>query len=435
MGPPSERGVDNHTPNRLRTPPTGRLARGTVISMRKAPSVWPLRRRSLLTAALASGLGLTVAAPAGAHRRAAAGYALPAPTGPERVGTVSLHLRDTTRIDPWAPAGTAREIMIQLWYPAQHTRDFPPAPWLSPGAVPHFAEAFGFPAERIRATFTHGRTGAPVARRRGGHPVLLYSPGLGGDRGTGTALVEDLASHGYVVVTIDHTHDASEVEFPDGRVEVAALPPELDDDAIELVADVRTADARFVLDRLATLDAGGNPDAGRRRLPAGLAGALDLRRAGMFGHSLGGSTAAATMHADPRLKAGADLDGTLVGAGALAGTDRPFLLFSSDHGPGAEDPTWNTFWTGQRGWKRQIELRGSAHGSFNDGAVFYPQAAASIGLTPDQLAEMVGTLAPGRSVSVQRTYLRAFFDQHLRHRDGRLLDAAHPRFPEVEFRR
>jgi dienelactone hydrolase len=398
-------------------------------------AVRPLRRRSVLTAALAAGLGLTATAPAGAHRRPARGYVLPAPTGPEHVGTVSLHLRDTTRIDPWAPARTASEIMVQLWYPARNSPDHPPAPWLSPGAVPHFAETFGFPAERIRATVTHGRTGAPVARRRGGHPVLLYSPGLGGGRGTGTALVEDLASHGYLVVTIDHTHDASEVEFPDGRVEVAALPPELDDDVVALVAGVRTADARFVLDRLAALDAGGNPDAGRRRLPDGLAGGLDLKRAGMFGHSLGGSTAAAAMHADPRLKAGADLDGTLVGAGALAGTDRPFLLFSSDHGPGAEDPTWNTFWAGQRGWKRQIELRGSAHGSFNDGAVLYPQAAASLGLTPEQLAETVGTLDPHRSVSVQRTYLRAFFDRHLRYRDGRLLQGAHPRFPEVEFRR
>jgi predicted dienelactone hydrolase len=400
-----------------------------------SPAVRPLRRRSLLTAALASGLGLAAAAPASARRRFTGGYTLPAPTGPERIGTVSLHLRDTTRTDPWVPSRPVREIMVQLWYPAQHTRDFPHAPWLSPGAVPHFAETFGFPADRIRATVTHGSAGAPVARRPGGHPVLLYSPGLGGDRGTGTALVEDLASHGYLVVTIDHTHDASEVEFPGGRVEVAALPPELDDDVIKLVADVRTADARFVLDQLAALQSGRNPDAGRRRLPDGLAGALDLKRAGMFGHSLGGSTAAATMHADPRVKAGADLDGTLVGAGALAGTDRPFLLFSSDHGAGAEDPTWNTFWAGHRGWKRELSLRDSAHGSFNDGAVFYPQAAAALGLTPEQLAELVGTLDPHRSVSVQRTYLRAFFDQHLRHRHSRLLRAAHPSFPEVEFRR
>jgi predicted dienelactone hydrolase len=396
-------------------------------------AVRPLRRRTLLTAALASGLGLAAAAPAAAHRRFTGGYTLPAPTGPECIGTVALHLRDTTRIDPWVPARPVREIMIQIWYPARSTRGHLPAPWLSSGAVPHFAEVFGFPADRIRATGTHGRVSAPVARRPGGHPVLLYSPGLGGDRGTSTALAEELAGHGYIVVTVDHTHDASEVEFPDGRVEVAALPPEIDDEVIVRVADVRAADIRFVLDQLAALDAGRNPDAGRRPLPDGLRGAFDLDRVGMFGHSLGGSTAAATMHDDPRLKAGVNLDGTLVGASALAGSDRPFLLLSSDHGAGVEDPSWTTFWANHRGWKRELKLSGAVHGSFNDGVVFYPQAAVEIGLTPEQLAEMVGTLDPQRSITVQRSYLRAFFDQHLRHRDGRLLRAPHPGYPEIEF--
>jgi predicted dienelactone hydrolase len=406
-------------------------------------AVRPMRRRTLLTAALASGIGLAAtapapaaaaaAAPAAAHRRLTGGYLLPAPTGPACLGTVALHLKDTTRIDPWAPAQPFREIMVQIWYPAQSTRGHLPAPWLSPGAVPHFAEAFGFPADRIRATPTHGRIGAPVDRQQGGRPVVLYSPGLGGDRGTSTALAEDLASHGYIVVTVDHTHDASEVEFPDGRVEVAVLPPEIDEQVITRFADVRAADIRFVLHQLAALDAGRNPDAGRRRLPDGLRGAFDLDRAGMFGHSLGGSTAAAVMHDDRRLKAGVNLDGTLVGAGALAGSDRPFLLLSSDHGPGVEDPTWTTFWANHRGWKRQLKLGGAVHGSFNDGAVFYLQAAAELGLTPEQLAEMVGTLDPQRSITVQRSYLRAFFDQHLRHHDGRLLRAPHPRYPEIEF--
>ncbi|WP_328474571.1 hydrolase [Actinoplanes sp. NBC_00393] len=404
-------------------------------------AVRPLRRRTLLTAALASGIGLTAAAPAAlasgpgpaARSRPAGGYLLPAPTGPAALGTVALHLRDTTRTDPWVPGRPAREIMIQIWYPARDLRGHLPQPWLSPGAVPHFSETFGLPADRILNTRTHGRTGAPVLRRTGGHPVLLYSPGLGGDRGTGTVLVEDLAAHGYIVVTIDHTHDASEVEFPGGRVEVAALPPDLTDEVVVQAAAVRAADTRFVLDQLAALDAGRNPDAGRRRLPDGLRGALDLHRIGMFGHSLGGSTAAAVMHDDPRLKAGVNLDGTFVGPAAVGGSARPFLLVSSDHGPGAEDPTWNTFWAAHRGWKRQLRLRDSVHGSFNDGVALYPQAATEIGLTPQQLAELVGTLDPQRSIGIQRTYLRAFFDQHLRCRGGRLLAVSDPRYPEIDF--
>jgi len=55
-----------------------------------------------------------------------------------------------------------------------------------------------------------------------------------------------------VVVTIDHPHDASEVEFPDGRVEVPAMPPLTPEVAARAVA-VRVADTRFVLDQLSIL--------------------------------------------------------------------------------------------------------------------------------------------------------------------------------------
>ncbi|MEU4625798.1 hydrolase [Actinoplanes sp. NPDC023801] len=406
--------------------------------MLKKPTDQPLRRRQLLTAAvLASGLGL-VAAPGAAYGRSlrrtgAGGIVLPPPTGPARLGTVSLHLIDRTRTDPWVPSRPVREIMVQIWYPARDTRSHPVAPWLSPGAVPHFAEVFGFPADMVRATDTHARAGAPVDRLRGGRPVVLYSPGLGGGRGTGTVLVEELVSHGYIVVTIDHTHDASEVEFPDGRIEVAMIPPDIDESVITQAAAVREADARFVLDQLAAIDAGRNPDAANRALPDGLCGALDLTRVGMFGHSLGGSTAAATMHSDPRVRAGVNMDGTFVGAAAVAGSGRPFLLLSSDHGSGPEDPTWDAFWANQRGWRRELSLSGTTHGSFNDGEVFYPQAAPVLGLTPEQVAEQIGTLDPRRCVTVQRTYLRAFFDRHLRGRDGWLLRAPHPGFPEIRF--
>ena len=393
----------------------------------------PLRRRRLLlAAALTSGAGLLSTGGPAAARPAARGYALPAPTGAGQLGTVALHLVDNRRTDPFVPSHPVREIMVQIWYPARRTRSHPPAPWLSPGAVPHFAGVLGFPADTVRATTTHARIGAPVDRRAGRRPVVLYSPGFGAHRGTGTALVEDLAAHGYIVVTIDHTHDAGEVEFPDGRVEVAGVPDELDDRYIGTAAAVRKADSRFVLDQLAAIDAGHNPDAGDRPLPDGLRGAFDLHRIGMFGHSLGGSTAADTMHDDPRVTAGVNMDGSFVGTGAVAGSDRPFLLFSSDHGADY-DPSWNTFWANQRGWRREVSLLGTTHGSFNDGQVLYPQAARELGLTAGQLAEMVGTLGAARSVAIQRTCLRAFFDLHLRGRDSRLFRAPHPRYPELRL--
>jgi predicted dienelactone hydrolase len=361
---------------------------------------------------------------------AAVSLTLPAPTGPHHIGTVSLHLVDHTRTDPWVPGNRVREIMIQIWYPASTVRGYPTAPWLSAGAVAHFEASQGLPAGAVRLPRTHGHVNAPAAPTS--RPVLVYSPAFEADRGFATAQVEDLVSHGYVVVTIDHTHDASEVEFPDGRVETATIT-DADDETLALAVAVRAADARFVVDQLAAINAGSNPDAEHRALPRGMRGAFDLDRIAIFGHSFGGATAAAAVHDDRRFRAGVNMDGTLFGAAGPAGSDRPFLLLSSDHPTIPEDPTWDTLFAQQRGPILELRLAGSAHLSFNDGQVLYPQLAGVLGLGTADVAQLVGTIDPGRSVAIQRRYLRAFFDLWLRHRHQVLLAGPSRWYPEVQF--
>ena len=412
----------------------------------------PLRltRRSLLGAVVASAaapIPFATAATAQPRRAAAspgpaAGpgtpaplrLTLPAPTGPHPIGTVWLHLVDRARIDPWQDSHPARELMVQLWYPTHSTHGHPLAPWMLPAAVPFFEQAQGIPTGTLILPTTHAQLAAPVDRGQCGLPVVLYSHGLRTDRSLGTVLVEELASHGYLVVAIDHTHDADYVEFPGGRVESFAITGDLDDALIGKALAVRTADTRFVLDQLTALNAGHNPDAGRRRLPPTLTGSFDLPSTGMLGHSLGGATAAAAMRADRRLRAGVNLDGSLLPP-ATAGTDRPFLLFGSDPGPGPEDPSWDQFWASQRGWKRELALMGSTHISFTDLETLLPQAAPALGITPSQVTQAIGTLDPYGAIHAQREYLRAFFDLHLRHHDNHLLQAASSRYPQIQFLR
>lgn len=373
-----------------------------------------LTRRSLLGAAAAAAIApMVVPGPAAA---APARLTLPAPTGPYPVGTVTRHLVDRSRVDPWQPSRPARELMIQLWYPARPGHDHPPAPWMSPAVAALFEQAQGIPPGTLTLPITHARVAAPVDRARCGRPVVLYSHGLYSDRSLGTVLVEELASHGYVVVAVDHTYDADHVEFPGGRVESFAITGDIDDALIGKALAVRTADVRFVLDQLTVLNAG----------------AFDLTRTGMVGHSLGGATAAAAMRADRRVRAGIDLDGSLL-APATAGTDRPFLLFGSDLGPGPDDPSWDDFWASQHGWKRELALIGSTHTSFTDLETLMPQAAPILGLTPDQVTEAIGALDPGLAIRAQRDYVRAFFDLHLRHQDDRLLRRPTSRYPEIRF--
>jgi predicted dienelactone hydrolase len=153
----------------------------------------------------------------------------------------------------------------------------------------------------------------------------------------------------------------------------------------------------------------------------------------MYGHSLGGATAAAAMLEDQRITAGVNLDGTLVGPVVNAGLDRPFLLVSAhDHGRD-NDVSWAKFWANLRGWRLTLELTDSGHNSFTDFQALIPQTAGVLGLPPDFVQQEIGTIDPHRSITNQRAYLTAFFDTHLRHRGGHLLDHPSPRFPEMQF--
>ena len=203
-----------------------------------------------------------------------------------------------------------------------------------------------------------------------------------------------------------------------------------------MVSRVRQDDTRFVLDRLATLNAGGNPDAEHRRLPRGLRGSLDLSRIGMFGHSLGGDTAAETMTRDRRIRAGADLDGSITGTAAATGLDRPFLLMSNaDHGRD-NDPSWAEFWSHLRGWRLDLLLRDSGHFTYTDLSPLAQRLERALPISPQvraQLKTLIGTIDADRAIAAERAYLGAFFDLHLRHRDDHLLSGPSPRHPEIEF--
>jgi predicted dienelactone hydrolase len=386
-----------------------------------------MKRTLAVVLAAVTGLSGTAQASARAAEPAPVHLVLPAPTGPHRVGTTSLHLVDASRPDPWVPATRSREIMAQIWYPASSVRGHPPARWVSPG-VEAILTPPGSPA---RLPVTHGHVDAPV--RPGRHPVVLYSAGLGIERTASTALVEDLASRGFVVVTIDHTHEARAVEFPGGRVETAAMPtPTTPAEAERILATAlaaRVADTRFTLDSLALITPGGNPDASRRPLPRGLRQALNLDRTGMFGHSLGGATAAQAMYEDRRLRAGLNLDGSVFGRVVTAGLDRPFLLLGSQSHGDEPDETWVELWSRLRGPRHQVELLGSGHLSFADFQVLLPQS----GVPPEELEPLVGTIDGERSVYVQRVYVAAFFDRYLRHGDGRLLSTPSRRYPEMRI--
>ncbi|MEU1377849.1 alpha/beta hydrolase [Streptomyces triculaminicus] len=389
-------------------------------------------------ALLVTGGGGGGSAAARARERQTAGptLRLPAPTGPYPIGTTELHLVDRARKDPWDPAIPVREVMVTVFYPARTVHGYPRAPQMSAGAAREMIDPLLHPelpktGVDWAATLTHAHTGAPA--RAGRRPVLLYSPGGGDPRTMGTTTAEELASHGYAVVTVDHPGDASEVAFPrrapwrpQVRHTVLRGDPRKDPALFRTLIATRIADVRFVLDRLGALAAGRNPDAEGRRLPEGLGRALDPRRVGVYGHSAGGTTAAEAMYEDRRIGAAVDLEGYLdhppqapgeegeLFPVARDGVDRPLLLLGTDgFRDGDIDRSWGAMLAHPGGRTRRLRIDDAAHWVFTDYAAMAPQLQAAGLMTARDRVRLVGGVDPAVSVPAVRGHLLSFFARHL----------------------
>ena len=88
---------------------------------------------------------------------------------------------------------------------------------MPPKVAAFIAGSGGLPSSIFTRLKLAAISNAVPLHRAGGWPVVLFSTGYGIERQLYTGLVEDLASHGYVVVAIDHPHDANIVSFPDGH--------------------------------------------------------------------------------------------------------------------------------------------------------------------------------------------------------------------------
>lgn len=121
----------------------------------------------------------------------------------------------------------------------------------------------------------------------GPFPVVVLSHGAGGNWDANYAQARHLASHGYVVLALEHV-DSNTERMRRGMRFVANLRA-MTHDATEVLG--RPRDVGFALDQ-ARLWNQGHP---------ALSGALDLSRVAVMGHSFGAYTALATCGARPAL--------------------------------------------------------------------------------------------------------------------------------------
>nr|WP_252263669.1 hypothetical protein [Paracidobacterium acidisoli] len=262
-------------------------------------------------------------------------FTLPKPDGPFAVGTRIFSLTDTSRVEPAAHDSSHREVVVQAWYPAQCGQGRAALLRL---LLPNWGKA---PYRRWKETtllssyqrFVWTNACEDGSVQPGGQlPVLLFSPAIDGRRTQSTFLMEELASQGFAVFSIDHPYSTGPVELSDGRVlDTPSNPIEPlgtigFDRAYAILNNLveeQTADTRFVLNTLEEWE---------HDPRNAFYGRLAMDRVGTLGHSLGGSVAAETAVEDSRIRAVFDMSGPLLAQARQSGVPMPFF-FMTEHVP------------------------------------------------------------------------------------------------------
>lgn len=330
------------------------------------------------------------------------------PSGPHAIGTATYYWVDNSREETFGPdPGGPRELMVQIWYPAETVEDAEFVPWNSDIKIvgPKLAEWLGLPPfllNHLTLAKTHSVAYAPLLETQHPFPVLIFSHGLGGVRMQNTYQMEELASQGYVVASIDHSYGGSVTLFPDGRV--ALFDPETVEGDIAQTGNrlihVWAEDGRFVLDQLEVLN---------EQDPTGrFTNHLSLEQIGYFGHSTGGGTAFLFCQIDARCGVGVALDGWLdplnpeIAAQAIT---KPFLFLKAEDWSSPE----NTAAIEAADSARQtpgsiIILPGTKHYNFTDIPLLSP-------LTPQM--GLAGSANGRETLSTINDYTLSFFNSYL----------------------
>lgn len=362
-----------------------------------------------------------------------------APTGPYAVGTTVLHLVDPNRTETYGNDPTAqREIAIQIWYPMEKVEGPLAALNTAPVIVDAdkyavaFADEFKLPAfmmSHIGLLKSHSALRNQgdslfIAPDEDTYPVIVGSHGWRGFRALHTTQFEELASHGYIAVGIDHTYGATATVLGNGTVitfDPAALPDGLPDAEYNAngtrLEEVFQGDIKFVLDEVERLNEAG-----------AFAGRMDLSRIGIFGHSTGGGAVVQTCQSDPRCKAGVGMDAWVepLSAEQLAqGVSQPYLFMRSVPWLSNDNaPRFDELYAASTGEKYRIAIGGTLHRDFTMQGILSPLL---------QLIGFTGKLDPVRTLDIVNGYMLAFFDHTLKGEPAPLLEGANPTYPEVTF--
>ena len=330
------------------------------------------------------------------------------PKGKYDIGTQVYFWTDNSRSEVYTTDPTDyRELMVQIWYPAQGGENYQKAPHVTfpEKAISSIARTAGLPTNfgkhGIQLTSNSVFGLLPIQNKQ--FPLILFSHGDGGLLNQNTSQVEELVSNGYIVIACNHTYNASITFDKTGNSIPYQQNISWNEQAqyhkkyyTNLLINYRYQDLAFLLETLKQnqFDDGSlNPFKNK----------IDFEKVGAMGHSMGGGTTYVAMLKNSEVKAGVALDGWFFGLldeDAKTNTKKPFLHlgqeqfldidiegdinFSKDGKRNFE--IYNTILeTNEESYG--VYIKNSLHYSFTDMKLIYNQGAP-LSLPLDSLGEV-----------------------------------------------
>lgn len=268
-------------------------------------------------------------------------------TGPYKVGTDTMMWVDSERTEPYASKpDEKRSLMVRFWYPTDDVSSTQPYSYLGE-KLPYFQKLssahYGIPeiaAKYLLPTIpTHAYMDAPISASQSTYPIILFSHGLFGfPTDFYVAIIENLVSHGYIVMGIDHPYFNLVTLYPDGTV---VSEQQLNDQFNKMSVDeqnkflseaieIYKKDMGFVIDQLTLLNEDQSSMFHHK---------LDLDHIGVMGHSAGGTAAIEFCRMDTRCKAAANLDGWYDHVIGYEPMSTPLLLMFGSKSIEVSEPT------------------------------------------------------------------------------------------------
>jgi dienelactone hydrolase len=359
---------------------------------------------------------------------------IPTPSGPYQVGTRIYELSDVARREIYSGKDEARRFMIQVWYPSETSPSDTRAPWVANAdifspAIATYIDMPSFFLDHLALVDMPAYHESKVASSNTAYRLILFSHGWNGFNAQNSGQAVQLASHGYIVIGIQHTYGAVITVFPDGTVaknNPSALPngapTEEYEAAAHILSDQWAGDLGFSLDFMQSQ----NADAA-----SPLYRMLDLSRVGVYGHSTGGGAGIEFCGTDSRCKAVLGMDPFMrpVSYEVIEnGLPQPsFFMFSqrwADEADSRNNQLFKEFIPNVKQSFGIITIQGTAHYDFTDIPLLSP-LASQLGLK--------GPIHGKQVITIVNDYLLSFFDMTLKGESTNLFGGQSKIYSEVRI--